>query len=263
MSAIVHQIDHIIIEAADEQAVFDWFTQTLGLPVAWPVGQWGPIHEGGACVGEVNLGCNHLMDPASDPWPAIRAIALQPVGGYEVVLPELDVRGIDYSAPMVEPGWSPADPLLAPWNEGWTNRLVMGWREGTPVAFFCLYHHDSDARRAREVERLRSEMGGRLGITRLQELIVESSDVAADLAGWRNLLQPATEQEPGLFRIGRGPDLRVVPGDTDRYLALVFKVESQVRAAAALDELGIAYEKDELIRLDPADALGLDVRLAG
>ena len=55
--AIVRRVDHVIIETADEAALFQLFTGTLGLPIAWPVAQWGRYHEGGASVGCCNIGC--------------------------------------------------------------------------------------------------------------------------------------------------------------------------------------------------------------
>jgi hypothetical protein len=265
VTSAVQQIDHIIIEAADEQAVFDWFTSNLALPVAWPMAQWGLIHEGGVCVGDVNLGCNHVLDPSSDAAPTIRAIALQPAGGFEMALPELERCGIAYSEALASPDdlALPDELRDLPWANGWTNRIVVPWRPDVPVAFFCHYHHDSEQRRAQDVGRVQAAGGGRLGIERLQELVVASTDVAADIGKWRDLLGPAAEPEPGLLQVGKGPDLRVVRGDADRYAALVFEVESLARAATALDELEIRYERGGQIRLDPADALGLDVRLAG
>ena len=265
MTSLVQQIDHIVIEAADEQAVFEWFTAALALPVAWPVAHWGDIHEGGVCVGDVNLGCNHALDPSSDPAPAIRAVALQPAGGFETVLPDLDRRGIACSDAFSSPDGMdlPEELLDLPWAKGWATSVVMPWRQGVPVAFFCLYNHDCRARRAQDVDRLRSANGGMLGIKRLREIVIESTDPVTDIDAWRRLLSPVPEPEPGLFSLESGPDLRVVSGGQDRFATLVFEVESRAGAAAGLDQLGIRYENKDLIHLEPADALGLDVRLAG
>lgn len=216
--------------------------------MAWPLAQWGLIHEGGVCVGDTNIGCNHMLDPSSHPAPAIRAIALDPSGGPD----ELDRLGITYSEAMSSPEL-PDDPRLRPWNEGWTNRLLFGWRPGLPVAFLCEYHHDVQARRTDDVRRLNDTGGGRLGITRLRELIVETTVPDADTHGWDVLLGRPTQ----------GPTLRLEAGGRDRYAALVFEVASVTRATAALDDLGIAHDDGEGVRLDPSGTLGLDIRLVG
>ena len=51
----IRQIDHVMIKADDPREVFAFFTETLGLPIAWPLEERGGVVSGGVGFGNVNV----------------------------------------------------------------------------------------------------------------------------------------------------------------------------------------------------------------
>jgi catechol 2,3-dioxygenase-like lactoylglutathione lyase family enzyme len=51
----IRQIDHVMIKADDPREVFALFTDTLGLPIAWPLEERGGVVSGGVGFGNVNV----------------------------------------------------------------------------------------------------------------------------------------------------------------------------------------------------------------
>ena len=68
---------------------------------------------------------------------------------------------------------------------------------------------------------------GPLGIKKLAEVVIGTTDAGAAREQWRRFFTPATEVEPGLWDIGRDPAVRVVPHTENRLRSLVFKIASQ------------------------------------
>ncbi|MDT5061879.1 MAG: hypothetical protein QOH63_2338 [Acidobacteriota bacterium] len=51
----VKQLDHIIVRADDPQPLFKLLSETLGLPVAWPLRSYPPFTSGGGTLGNLYL----------------------------------------------------------------------------------------------------------------------------------------------------------------------------------------------------------------
>lgn len=49
--AVVNQLDHVVARVDDPRAVFDAFTETLGLPVARPLASYPAFESGGVALG--------------------------------------------------------------------------------------------------------------------------------------------------------------------------------------------------------------------
>jgi hypothetical protein len=218
MTRVVSRIDHIVIEAGDEQAVFDFFHITLGLPIAWPMAQWGPIHEGGINLGNCNIGCNHKLDPNAPDEPRIAAVAFEPHGGIDRALAAMDDLGLDHTPPMPS---GPIDGAPEPWKAGWTNALILN---PTPISFLCEYNHDANARRRAEAEAFAAHPNP-LGICGLRAIGLDTSD----MDGWRALTR------------GVADDVSIICDATgrDAYYGLSFYVESLDGATAEAERLGI------------------------
>jgi hypothetical protein len=257
-TSALRRIDHIVVEAEDEAELFELLTDRLGLPVAWPHARWGPIREGGVGLGNCNLGCNHPLDPASDPSAAVRAIALEPGGSITDSADELDRLGIPHTPPLLTGVIDvPANGQFEPWRQGWSSVLLL--EPGLdPVAFLCAYDHDVDARRRDQQRQLDMARGGRLGITALQAVLVPVERERAARA-WSSLLESACGPA-GLLADG-GPDLQIAP-DCDA-TCLVLGVRSRRVAARGLTELGIGYDTTASgeLHLDPDALMGLHLRL--
>ena len=112
--------------------------------------------------------------------------------------------------------------------------------------FGCEYINRQSTLAVRE-RRLLEANGGRLGVRRLAEVVVGTSDVAAAVARWDRLLAPVLSVD-GVWTLAHGPRLRVVPSESERIECLVVEVES---VAAA-----------EVVFASPAASAlaGLDVR---
>jgi hypothetical protein len=258
--AAVSRIDHVVVEAGDEHALFDFLTDRLGLPVAWPMAHWGLIHEGGVGFGSCNVGCNHPVDPASDPSATIRAIAFEPAESLAGAMATLEQRGVALTPPMPSGTIDvPDEPPFLPWKRGWSNALVLS--EGLqPTPFLCAYDHDVDVQREASQAHFEGADGGPLGITEIHRVIIHTDDVAGTCDLWRVLLGEPIEQ--CLFDFRDRPGVRIHRGTGPP--ALVLGVRSTTVASAGLDELGIEHHIDSStleISLNPADLLGLDIRL--
>ena len=57
---VVKKVDHITISSTDAPGLFNYFTQELGLPVAWPLAEYPCFTTGGAQAGNVNIESLHL-----------------------------------------------------------------------------------------------------------------------------------------------------------------------------------------------------------
>lgn len=256
---VSRRVDHVVIEADDEEELFSFFTDVLGLPTAWPVAKWGFIHEGGVGVGNCNLGCNHTLDPNADPTPTVRAIALEPAGALPAVVEELERRGLTLTEPMASgPIALPDTEPFAPWQRGWTTVMIFG-APLDPLPFICAYDHDVEERARAEGVTFDATHGGAFGITDLRAVIVHTDDVDGVTASWATLLGHEALKDNAVLALPEGPELRIRHGTSPP--ALVFGVRSVDDAAGAARSLGISCESGEQIRLDPADALGLDIRL--
>ncbi len=250
----------MVVEVGDEQALFEFLTGTLALPTAWPMAQWGLIREAGVGLGNCNIGCNHPLDPNSDPSAAVRAIAFEPASAIVEVVAELRRRGLSPTEPIASgPIDVPQEEQFDPWRRGWTNVIVMGGPLD-PLPFVCAYDHDVVARLHDEQARFDDLGGGRLGVTGLRAVIVHTDDVDREAASWAALLGPATSGRPTAFKLTSGPELWIEPGEGPP--ALLLGVRSMKPAIEALDSLGIGHEdRTGDVRLQPTATMGLDLRL--
>lgn len=104
--------------------------------------------------------------------------------------------------------------------------------------------------------------GGPLGVDGVSEVVVGATDLDRKLEAWQALLDPVACAEPGLWHLGAGPSLRVVPHHSDCVLTLRVRVRSLALAEQVLREQELlGSSADGELLLDPAATLGLDLRL--
>lgn len=90
----VKQLDHLIVRAGDPRPVFDFFSETLGLPVAWPFRSYPAFTSGGVSLGNLYLETISCGPPRATPSghpPAARLAAL----AFEADLLEESLRQLD------------------------------------------------------------------------------------------------------------------------------------------------------------------------
>lgn len=80
--------------------------------------------------------------------------------------------------------------------------------------------------------------GGLLGVESVLEVVVGVSDAGRAGNAWGRFLNPITPDETGVYRLGCGPALRLVPDAKPRIRTMVLKVASLDRARATAADAG-------------------------
>jgi hypothetical protein len=104
--------------------------------------------------------------------------------------------------------------------------------------------------------------GGILGLIRVKEVVVGTTQLTQSSGLWRTLLRPAIEETGLCWQAGDGPALRVITAEQDGIHHMVWEVVSLAdaqEALATLDLLGLVMTDE--ITLDPLKCFGLDIRL--
>lgn len=137
------------------------------------------------------------------------------------------------------------------------------FRQG--VVFLVKYNpawRDIDAERRISQAQLEMRGGGVLGVVRVKEVAVGTTQLTESSAQWRKLLRPALEETGLCWQVGDGPSLRVMTAARDGLHHMVWEVLSLDAAEAALAELDLlGTVMPDQITLDPAKCFGLDIRL--
>lgn len=143
MSAVVRQVDHLLIRVEDPRPPLSLLAGTLRLPVHWEVERLGALESGGIAVGNANLelirfGRRRTSESRSGA-ARLFGIALEPPP-LAAALPELSRRGIPHSPPVPFAGTSPS---LESYMDGgaryrrnplWTNVFLGGFLGDTKLA---------------------------------------------------------------------------------------------------------------------------------
>jgi hypothetical protein len=247
-TAIVRQIDHILLKTDDAQALFSLLTDTLQIPVAWPIFTYRGFRSGAAGFGNVNL---EVLQHAEGEAPAFATapgtypigIAFEPVT-VDGALRELERREIEHSEPF-DDGISEAIR--------WTSIDLEGSPD-SPIRLLVKYSFDQDARRAQLGTQLSERSGGPLGITSVEAVELESRDPGEAIARWKELLDPNVASPEGVWHPGGGPALRIVQGDVDSFRRAIIGVRSLAAARDALRQRDLLGDSsDSFADLDAAD----------
>lgn len=261
----IRQIDHVMITANDPREVFAFFTETLGLPIAWPLEERGGVMSGGVGFGNVNVEAIRFPGQRDLPSRAqVTGFGFEP-SSMPACLDELQRRGVPYG---------PLRPLTVMDSGGarrtlFTNVTLLGLSDtalpvdATMHIFLSEYsptYVDVAGRRARIGKELVALRGGPLGVHSMREVVVGASDVDTMRARWQRLLSPARARR-GAWYVGPGPAIRVVAAKDNRVEELVVRVTSLPRAKAFLQAKGVlASESAGDVRLEPSKAFGIRMR---
>ena len=261
----VRQIDHVMIKADDPREVFAFFTETLALPIAWPLEERGGVVSGGVGFGNVNVEAIRFPGQKSLPSRAqLTGFGFEP-SPLRACLDELQRRGVPYG---------PVRPLIVTDPTGakqtlFTNVTLLGLSDtALPVdaamhIFLSEYsptYVDVAGRHARIRKELVAGGGGPLGVDSMHEVVVGVSQVDTMRARWQQLLSPAPTIQ-GAWQVGTGPAIRTVPAKENRVEELVVRVRSLTRAktflqANGLLEAGTAAD----VALNASRAFGIKMR---
>ncbi|MCI0346617.1 MAG: hypothetical protein L0221_14415 [Chloroflexi bacterium] len=259
--AVVAKVDHVFVPVADPAPLFELFTGPLGLPVAWPIHDYGPFRSGGVCLGNANIefvaGDPAVMSYFTPTEPlTVRGIGFEPAS--ERTVEELDARKLRHTDPFRFEGHGHAHNGLL-----WTNVFLSGLAGRSAVAFTCEWHAEESVRGRAAVEAIAAGGGGPLGVRRLSEVTLGVVDMDRSIQRWTSFLSPAEPDPHGAFHLGDGPAIRLKPSPIEGVAGLWVEVASLAHAKdalMALDLLGPARASG--VGLDYARTGGLDVWLA-
>lgn len=288
---IVRRVDHVVVAFDDVELPFRCFVETLGLPIAALSERDGTITSAVVNVGNANI---ELLRSGSHPaldacHPArIGGVVLDPPPVDQGLVAELDRRGVAHgqiSSRIIE-GRLPVVADTGPtsvdrfreacrkvgdatgfWvtvgreagvesGPKWNWITVQGLGESLTVGlceFFGAWA-DLEARAMSFV----ASAGGPLGVTTMQLVAIECADSARSIDRWQRLLDPAKPISPGHWRLGQGPELRLVePGGS--HIAL--GVRSVADATNFLKDRGVLDHRDGAPSISHPALGGLDLRL--
>jgi hypothetical protein len=257
---LVRKVDHVFVPVADPAPLFTLFTETLGLPVAWPIHDYGLFRSGGVCLGNANIEFV-TGDPAVMPYFSptepltVRGICFEPATG--AMLGVLDERKLRHTEPIPFEGKGHRhDGLL------WTNVFLGDMVQEAAVAFLCDWHAEESLRGEAAQEAMDASNGGMLGVRGLAEVTLGVVDHDNALDRWRRFLAPATPDEHSTFRLGDGPAIRLKPSPIEGVAGMFLEVSSLDYAREVLHSLDLlGPTRASVVGLDYARTGGLDVWL--
>jgi hypothetical protein len=267
--APVQYIDHIMIRSDEPAELFAFFSETLQLPTAWPLADRGGVVSGGVGFGNVNIEAIKFPGQINDPAPTqLVGLALKPVSLSHSLL-ELERRGIAYGAPRPF-GSVGAGGVTVP---SFTNVTLQEFSDAdgpgtaTIQVFLSEYNPayvDAVERRARLRDELVARRGGALGLVRVQEIVLGTTDLRGANQRWQMLLAPELPADADVWSIGDGPAVRLVKAERDLIQELVLAVVDLPSARDFLEETGLlgASSQTELA-IAPSKIGGLHIRLVG
>jgi catechol 2,3-dioxygenase-like lactoylglutathione lyase family enzyme len=264
----IRQMDHIMIRTGNPQELYDFFTETLKLPVAWPMtSPRAGVVTGGVGFGNVNVEAIQVPGQ-TDSRPRLVGFAFEP-SELEESLSELNRRGITSGERR---------PLIAVGPDGskntlWTNVTLRQFSDADGPANATLHiflseyspsYVNVEQRRARLRKQLVERSGGPLGVVDVMEVIIGVTDLEMARRLWQRLLDPARSAMSSTWQIGNGPAIRLVSATENRIQTMVIRVASLDRAKAFLrDKQLLGAHSHGQMGIDPSKLGGLDVRLVG
>ena len=228
--SIVRRVDHIMIRTANPRELHAFFSETLQLPVAWPLTTPREgVATGGVGVGNVNL--EAIQFPGQmEPQPRLLGFAFEPVS-LDESLRLMTRRGLTAGMRRDVVG------TRADGSTGvlWTNVTLQQFSDsadpahGTVHVFLSEYspaYVDVGRRRERLRNELKVNAGGPLGIVDLKEIVIGVKNLEAARRIWDRLLQPVRSPVLNTWQVGDGPAIRLITAPQDQMQSLILRVAS-------------------------------------
>jgi hypothetical protein len=251
-----------MVRVPEPGPVYQVFTKELGLPVAWPLVDYGPFKSGGVSFGNVNmevLSCPEAMREGSmiPAGTGIVGIAFQPSGPLESTVSVLDAGTVPHGPVLPFSVVENRTPVTL-----WKNLEITGIMPGSLV-FYCEYTFRDQAGFRHQMEQmLAAANGGAPGITGLKEITIEYADPSVP-EKWQQILPEAAGGGAGQLNGGNGVIIHLKKSDRNRISSITLKIPSLEQAKAVLVEKGLmGAESGAKVSMNPDALNGLMVYLA-
>ena len=230
---LVRKIDHVFVPVADPHPLHALFTETLGLPAAWPVMRRGTFTSGAVCLGNANM--EFIQADPAVPFLTtvepllVRGIAFEPAIGdaWDEALTERDL-------PFVGPTSAEGESIHGGRRLLYTNTMVPGLVDDATATFLCHYHSEEAVRGEAAEAALRDAAGGVIGVRGVAEVTVGLRPGVGAHAMWERFLAPVSADDHGAYRFDSGPALRIKESPIDGVAGVWLEVGSLAAARDAL-----------------------------
>ncbi len=258
--SLVKKVDHITISCADPAALFETFTQTLGLPLAWPLSSYPGFTTGGVYCGNVNIETLRFGDAGRETGGSSESTFI-----YGIVLESYPLSEVmdDFRQRGADPG-DPQDQMREIDGQQvkvWTNVTLNGLCTDNYIVYLCEYTEvmkEVLEKRARDNP---VPLGG-IGLMGVKEIILASTQSGQTRDLWETVFAPAVMSIDGELNFGSGPSILISNGSKNVIEGLILEVDSLQAAKGFLAQNGLLGEaSDREISIDPAKVQSLDIRL--
>jgi len=251
MPASYRSIDHLMLRLHAAEPLFELFSETFGLPVAWPLQRadfatYGWVHLGNTDLELWAAATNGDLPEHAQP-PLIHGFALEPAAPLAESLEQAAEAGITCKPPRAFQSQNSRGELVT----NFTNAGLIDLSAPSCCVFFCewdqraaIYPWPEAAtpvqRRAQHRQALQDCGGGPLGITGLHAIRVGSPNVEAHQRHWRAL---TGSQQGGPIALTWDVCLELVPAEHLMIASLSLSVRSLSAARAFVASRGLLQSR--------------------
>ncbi|OFW60105.1 MAG: hypothetical protein A2Y75_02120 [Candidatus Solincola sediminis] len=250
---LVKKIDHVSISSPDPEGLFTTLTETLELPVAWPLSSYQGFTTGAANAGNVNIETIKFDTARPVLSASIYGVVFE---SYPLsdTLDEFKQRGADPSDPQDQ-----MRDINGAQVKVWTNVTLNALCNDQYIVYLCEYAKEmEDSLASRAVSR---PFGG-IGLVGVKEISIGTTEPQQLREEWETILAPAVMSSDGVLSFDSGPAIHIVQASTDSIIGLVLEVVSLDKARDFLSQKVMPGDTSEgEIHIDPMKVQGLDITL--
>ncbi len=258
LPATIKQVDHLMVQLPEPELVYNLFSGDLGLPVAWPMVDYGEFSSGGVTFGNVNMellnGSEEMRQQGLIPdGNGIVGVAFQPSEPIGLTEKTLDVYQVPHG-PIIPFNVTENGTTSTLWNNLELSNMMPG-----SMIFYCEYTFNQTGFRLQMEQSLAAANGGALGITRMKEITVEYADPSV-LEKWQRLLPGVPGESPEWRDGGEGVTVHLVKSERNAISSVTVQVKSLEHAKMVLEGKGLLGTVSEgKISINPEAISGLQV----
>jgi hypothetical protein len=208
------RLDHFYAVSAKPQQLFEFFSETLELPIVWPYQEFTSHASGAVSLGNVVFEMLHA--PQSD--TEFHGIAYFPTEKTNVLRRQLESLGVELD--QSTPFYDSSGRVL------FENTTLKNLSSESMTVFVCDFRDRSPVARSRTVaaEELARRRGGAIGVSAVSEI-----HIGAKAPGYltdERAMALQVMPHNGALSAEPGPKIVILPSDQDRVLGVKVRVRS-------------------------------------